>query len=124
MPSLDRGSFSPIGRLLLVTAAAVAVLAGMRVAAPIFAPVLIALVITIAWSPAAERLRERGFDPTAAAAAGIVTGLLVLGLLVALVWTSLLQLQDKLPEYQPRIAALQALFTEKIGRAACRERGE
>src|SRR5688572_33198740 len=112
MPSPDRGSFSPISRMLLAMAAAVAVLAGMRIAAPILAPVLIALVITIAWSPAAERLRERGFYPLAAAAAGIVTGLLVLGLLVAFVCPSLLLLQDKLPEYQPRIAALQAVFTE------------
>lgn len=110
----ESGSFSPIGRMLLATAAAVAVLAGMRVAAPILAPVLIALVITIAWSPAAERLRQRGFDPTAAAVAGIVTGVIVLGLLVALVWISLLQLQDRLPEYQPRIAALQAMLTEKL----------
>ncbi|HYN82908.1 MAG TPA: AI-2E family transporter [Gemmatimonadaceae bacterium] len=110
----DRGSFSPIGRMLLATAAAVAVLAGMRVAAPILAPVVIALVITIAWSPAAEWLRERGVNPTLAATAGIVAGLVVLGLLVALVWISLLQLQDKLPEYQPKIAALQATLTEKL----------
>ena len=112
MPALE--GFSSIGRMLVTVAAAVVILAGMRVAAPILAPILIALVITIAWSPGAGWLRKRGFHPTAAALAGILIGVAVVGLLVALVWSSLLQLQDKLPTYQPRIAALQALVIDKL----------
>lgn len=111
---LDRGGFSPIGRMLLTTAAAVAILAGMRAAGPILGPIFVALVITIAWNPAAEWLRERGVNPTLAALAGIVVGVAVVGLLVALVWVSVIQLQDKLPTYQPRIAALQAMLTERL----------
>ena len=38
----------------------------------------------------------------------------MIGLLVALVWISLAQLQDRLPTYQPRIEALQAMVLEKL----------
>ncbi len=110
----ERGEFSPIGRMLLITAAAVAILAGMRAAGPILGPIFVALVITIAWSPGADWLRRRGIHPTFAALAGIAIGVAVIGLLVALVWISLVQLQDRLPTYQPRIAALQAMVTEKM----------
>jgi AI-2 transport protein TqsA len=100
--------------MLVIVAAAVAILAGMRASATILAPIIVALVITIAWSPGADWLRGRGVHPTAAALAGIVAGIALLGLVVALVWISLIQLQEKLPTYQPRIAALQAMITEKL----------
>jgi len=95
-------------------ASAIAVLAGMRTAAPILGPVLIALIITIAWSPGSDWLRRRGWRPSVAALTGIVIGVAVIVLFVALVWTSLLRLQDKLPGYQPRIEALQQLITAKV----------
>ncbi len=110
----ERNGFSSIGRLLLIMAAAVAVLAGMRAAGPILGPIFVALVITIAWNPGAEWLRKRGVNATVAALAGIAVGVAVVGLVVALVWVSLTQLEDKLPTYQPRIAALQAMVTERL----------
>jgi predicted PurR-regulated permease PerM len=110
----ERGGFSPIGRMLVIVAAAVAILAGMRASATILSPIILALVITIAWNPGADWLRKRGAHPTLAALAGIVAGIAVIGLVVALVWISLIQLQDKLPTYQPRIEALQAMITEKL----------
>jgi predicted PurR-regulated permease PerM len=110
----ERSGFSPIGRMLVIVAAAVAILAGMRASSAILSPIIVALVITIAWSPGADWLRKRGIHPTAAALAGIVAGIAVLGLVVALVWISLIQLQEKLPTYQPRIAILQATITEKL----------
>jgi predicted PurR-regulated permease PerM len=100
--------------MLVVAAAAVAILAGMRAAGPILGPIFVALVITIAWNPAAEWLRKRGVNATVAALAGIAVGVAVVGLLVALVWVSLTQLEGKLPTYQPRIAALQAMVTERL----------
>jgi predicted PurR-regulated permease PerM len=105
-----------LNRLLLTMAGAIALLAGMRVAAPIVGPALVALVITIAWSPGSEWLRKRGWHPSLAALTGIVLGAIVIGLFVALVWSSLVQLQDKLPGYQPRIEALQQLIREKLSR--------
>jgi predicted PurR-regulated permease PerM len=105
---------TPFGRLLLTLAAAVAVLAGMRVAAPVIGPVFIALLITIAWSPGSNWLRSRGWPPTVAALTGIVLGVIGIMLFVALVWSSLLQLQEKLPEYQPRVASIQQTISERL----------
>ena len=112
-------ALSPLGRLLLTLAAATAVLAGMRVASPILGPVFIALMITIAWSPGADWLRARGWRPSVAALTGIVLGVLLILLFVGLVWISLIQLQDKLPGYQPRIEALQQLvqYTQELERS-------
>ncbi|MGI9044452.1 MAG: AI-2E family transporter [Gemmatimonadaceae bacterium] len=109
-----RGSLSPLTRMLLGLASAVAVLAGMRVAAPILGPVLIALMITLAWSPGSDWLRNHGWHPSLAALAGIVLGIVVIALFVGLVWVSLVQLQGKLPDYQPRIAALQEIVRQHL----------
>ena len=105
---------TPFGRLLLTLAAAVAVLAGMRVAAPVIGPVFIALLITIAWSPGSNWLRARGWPPAVAALTGIVLGVIGIVLFVALVWSSVTQLQVKLPEYQPRVAALSDAIAERL----------
>lgn len=106
--------FSSLGRFFLTIAGAIAVLAGMRIAAPILGPILIAFVITVAWSPGSEYLRKRGWHPSVAALAGIAFGVIGIALFVVLVWSSLVQLQDNLPGYQPRIAALQQLLRDKL----------
>jgi AI-2 transport protein TqsA len=105
---------SRLGRLLLTAGSAVAVLAGMRIAAPIIGPVLVALIITIAWSPGSDWLRKRGWNANAAALTGIALGIIGMALFVVLVWTSLIQLQQNLPGYQPRIEALQLVLREKL----------
>jgi len=105
---------SRIGRLLLTAASAVAVLAGMRVAAPIIGPILVALVITVAWSPGSDWLRKRGWNANAAALTGIALGIVSMALFVVLVWTSLIQLQQNIPGYQPRIEALQLVLRAKL----------
>jgi AI-2 transport protein TqsA len=110
----DTGPLGPLTRVLLSIAGAVAILAGMRVAAPILGPVLVALVITVAWSPASDYLRRHGWHPTMAALAGIVVGVLLMALFVGLVWSSLIQLQNNLPGYQPRIQAIQDLIRSKL----------
>jgi len=92
-PGVTAG-LTPFGRLLFTLAAAVAVLAGMRVAAPVIGPVFIALLITIAWSPGSNWLRARGWPPAVAALTGIVLGVIGIMLFVALAWSSLIQLQS------------------------------
>ncbi|HEX5577915.1 MAG TPA: AI-2E family transporter [Gemmatimonadaceae bacterium] len=104
----------PLTQILVAAAGAIAVLAGMRAAAPILGPIFIALVITIAWSPASQWLRRRGWRPSIAALTGIVLGIAVMALFGGLVWASLIQLQDKLPGYAPRIAAIQDLIRAKL----------
>ncbi len=114
MNETTRESITPLTRLLLTLASTIAILAGMRVAAPILGPVLIALMITLAWSPGSEWLRRRGWRPSVAALTGIVLGIFGMALFVGLVWASLIQLQGKLPGYQPRIEALQQLVRDKL----------
>jgi AI-2 transport protein TqsA len=110
----DAAPLGQLTRVLLTIAGAVAVLAGMRVAAPILGPVFIALVITVAWSPASDYLRRHGWHPTMAALTGIVVGIILMALFVGLVWSSLIQLQNNLPGYQPRIQAIQDLIRTKL----------
>lgn len=105
---------SAISRFFLTLAGAIAVLAGMRVAAPIIGPILIAFIITVAWSPGSEYLRKRGWHPSVAALMGIAFGVAAIVLFVVLMWSSVIQLQENLPGYQPRIAALQQLAREKL----------
>lgn len=109
-------SLTPFTRLLLAAASAVVVLAGIRAAAPVINPVLIALLITIAWSPGSLWLRRRGWPPTVAALTGIVVGVAIVALIGILMWSSLAQLQDKLPEYQSRVSALRDSVTQLLAR--------
>ncbi|MHB0963792.1 MAG: AI-2E family transporter [Gemmatimonadaceae bacterium] len=99
-------ALSPLTRLLLTMASVVVVLAGMRAAAPVIGPVAIALLITIAWSPASQWLQRRGWPPLVASLTGTVVGIVVIALLLLMIWSSLLQLQENLPAYEPRVAAL------------------
>lgn len=93
--------------MLLSAASVVIVLAGLRAARSVVGPVVIALLLTIAWTPAANWLRRHRWAPTVAWLTGIVLAMLFFGLFVLLVASSLGQLQDKLPYYQPRVTALQ-----------------
>lgn len=103
-------------RLLLTVASAVVVLAGMRAAAPVIGPVAIALLITIAWSPASQWLRRRGWPSIVASLTGIAVGIVVIALLALLIWSSLLQLQENLPAYEPRVESLRASINGFLSR--------
>jgi predicted PurR-regulated permease PerM len=105
---------TPFSRVVLVAASAVVVLAGMRAAAPVIGPAVIALLITIAWSPSASWLRRHGWHPTVAALAGIVLGVFCIALFGLLAWLSLVQLQTNLPGYQPRVEALRDTITHLL----------
>ncbi len=109
-------SLTPFTRLLLAAASAVVVLAGIRAAAPVINPVLIALLITIAWSPGSLWLRKRGWPPTVAALTGIVVGVAIVAMIGFLMWSSLAQLQEKLPEYQERVSSLRDSVTALLDR--------
>ena len=106
VPAPDVG-LTPLGRTLLTIASAVVVLAGLGAARPVVGPVVIALLLTIAWAPAANWLRRHRWPATIAWLTGMVLGILFVVLFVLLVASSLGQLQDKLPDYQPRVSALQ-----------------
>ncbi len=115
MPHADTSPIS-VTRLLLPLASAIIVLAGMRAAAPVIGPVLIAILITVAWSPGSRWLRDRGWPPAVAALTGIVLGVAVIALIGLLVGTSLVQLQGKLPEYQQRVEILRGSLSALLAR--------
>lgn len=114
--SLDRDTATPLSRLLLTLGSAVLVLAGIRAASPVIGPVVIALMLTIAWSPGASWLEKRGLPASVAALAGIVLGVIFVVLFALLVWSSLGQLQDKLPEYQPRVGAIRQSIVQLLAK--------
>lgn len=107
---------SPLSRLLLTLASAVAILAGMRAAASVIGPVALALLITVAWSPASTWLQRKGWPPIVASLTGTLIAIVGLALLVLLIWSSLLQLQENLPEYEPRVAALRESLNGLLAR--------
>lgn len=100
-PSQDR--FSVAGRSLLVLAAFVVVVAGMRTAEPILTPFLLAIFIATLAGPPMFALQRRGI-PGAAAMAMVLTGLVIGGLLLmVLLGSSVTDFVDRLPDYQQRL---------------------
>jgi len=110
------GESTSLARILLLSACAVVILAGIRVAAPVIGPVILALLITIAWSPGSRWLQHRGWPPALAALTGIVLGVVLIALFVVLVWSSLVQLQSRLPSYQPRVFELRGSIADLLVR--------
>jgi len=101
MPIRD---ISPPARMVIVGAAVVIVLAGIKVATPILGPFLVAVFFAMITAPAMAWLRHRGVPP-AIAAGTVVAGLI--GILVAaalFLWAAFTQFLRSLPRY---LAALE-----------------
>lgn len=111
------GAVMPRGLVILLGAgASVITVAGIRVAAWLIAPTLLALVIVIAISPVHKWLTGRGLPAWAATLALV---LLVYGVLIAfgaVVIVSLAKLATLLPHYSDRFQALVAEATHALGR--------
>ncbi len=94
--------------ILVATASFVVVVAGMRAAAALINPFLLAVFLAILFSPPLYWLQRRGV-PNALAVAIILCGFLVTSLLLmAFVGRSLNALTGQLPVYQERLATLMA----------------
>jgi AI-2 transport protein TqsA len=92
--------------LLLGTAAAVIIVAGMRAAAWLIAPALLALVIVIVVSPVHSWLRRHGFRAWMATTVLVVAVYGVLVAFAATVIISMVRLTALLPGYSDRLQAL------------------
>jgi AI-2 transport protein TqsA len=107
---------SPAG-LILALAGVTIVLYGMRYARSILAPILLAMFIVMGLSPVLDWLRRRGMPAWAAILVVLVGFLVVAGLVVGILATSLGQISSKVPVYQQnltRIASdLQAWFGDR-----------
>jgi len=94
---------TPAARYLLVAAAFVVVIAGLKAAANLVTPFLLAVFIAVLAAPALQLLRRLGL-PGWAAMLVIVALLLAVGSgVIALFTGSLNQFNAKLPEYQARL---------------------
>jgi AI-2 transport protein TqsA len=89
--------------LLLGLAAATIVLYGMRDARSVLAPILLAMFVVMGLSPVLQWLKRRGM-PSWAAILVVLVGFLVLaGLLLVILATSLGQINTKIPVYQSNL---------------------
>jgi AI-2 transport protein TqsA len=111
-------AFSAGSRYLLMTAAFVIVVAGMKAAQPILVPFLLSVFIAIISAPSMFYLQRKGL-PTAIALLLVLAAVISLLLLVAvLIGNSIDDFRQSLPQYQIRLqdqlSALISLFA-KVG---------
>ena len=100
------------GPVLLSGAALVVIVAGLRAAAPIVVPFVVATFVAMICLPALKWLQEKGL-PTWLALATITTGVVLFGLVVAgVVGTSISHMREQLPEYQRRVTELQTQLVD------------
>jgi len=108
--------FSPASRLLLVSAAVVIVIAGMKQAAPLLVPFLLSVFIAVLSLPAMLALQKRGVGESISLTI-VIAAVFIVGLLLALlVGSSVDDFSRNLPGYQQKISlqwvSLLALLAE------------
>jgi predicted PurR-regulated permease PerM len=93
----------PIRNPLVTAAAAVVIIAGMHAAASIVNIILLSFLLAMAVTPLLEWLMGKGRRPGAAVALTIIIVFLGGLALASIVGTSIAQIIDRLPEYEPRL---------------------
>lgn len=103
-----RGRTLDPGRVLPRLASLVVVIAGLRAAAPLIVPLLLAVFLAILSLPLLEWLTRRRVPAAVASLAAVLVNLLVLMALGALVAGSVRDFTEAAPRYQGRLALLGA----------------
>lgn len=99
---------SPAVRTIVVSAAVIILLGGMKLASGLLSPIIFAVFVAILCLPIMRWLQRKGL-PTWAALLLLIVGVLALGVaLIAFIYLSLSQVRDRLPAYQEQLAALGA----------------
>jgi AI-2 transport protein TqsA len=96
----------PGGRFLILMAAAVIVVAGLRAGAPILVPFSFALFLAILSLPVMLWLQGKGVPTPFAIVLAVLLDLAILGIVILLATQSLADLQDRLPGYASRFNAI------------------
>ncbi len=105
---------SPIARFLLLTAAFIIVVAGMRAAAAILEPFLLSLFIAVLCSPFLAALNRRGV-PNGISILLIMGVIVLAGLAVGMVVGSSIQgFRDDIPEYQARLQGITGQVLQRL----------
>jgi len=100
--------WGPGARFLMVLAASVVVIAGLRAAAPILLPFFLALFLAILSLPIMIALQRMRVPTPLAILLAVLVDIAILGMVVLLASQSVTELQSRLPAYAQR---LQNLFT-------------
>lgn len=109
-----RPVFSPVGRFMLLAAAFVVIVAGMRVASPLLVPFLLAIFISVLCSPPLTWLQNRGV-PNALAILLIMLIIVGAGSLLGSIFTrSLSDFAADMPVYTARLEAVADDFALKL----------
>lgn len=105
---------SPVARFLLVMAAFIIVVAGMRAAESLLVPFLLSLFIAVIVTPLLSWLNNRGV-PNWLSILLIVLGIIVIGFFIgAIVGSSINSFRSDLPEYQTRLLAVSDGLQQKL----------
>jgi len=103
---------SPAARFLIVAAAFVVLIAGMRVASELLVPFMTAIFVAVICMPPIKMLRDKGI-PNGLAVAIVVLLLVIVALaLGAIFGSTAAQFAEDVPIYQLRLSRMQAGFFE------------
>lgn len=97
-------SFSPASRGLIVTAALIIVIAGMKLAAAILVPFLLAIFIAVISYPLMRKLQDIGLPESLSLFLVIVLVILIGSSLMILIGSSLTEFSQTVPEYRQKIS--------------------
>jgi len=100
--------FSKAARLLVVGASFVVVIAGMRLAAPILVPFLLALFLALLCLPVVRWMHEKRVPDSLAVPAVLVLALIVSALVLSVLAASMTDFAAHVPTYAERVRAMQA----------------
>ncbi len=98
-------SFSSASRILIVTAALVIVIAGMKAAAPLLVPFLLAVFIAVISFPLMSKLQQSGLSKGLSVAVVILLVVVIGFGLTVLVGSSVTDFSRSIPQYQEKISA-------------------
>ena len=98
-------SFSPTSRTLIVSAALVIVIAGMKYAAPLLVPFLLSVFIAVISFPLMSSLQQKGLPKGLALTVVILVVISIGFMLTVLIGSSLTDFSQALPSYQQKISA-------------------
>jgi predicted PurR-regulated permease PerM len=109
-----QSGISPVARFLLIVAAFVIVVAGMRAAESLLVPFLLSLFIAVIVTPLLSWLDRRGV-PNWLSILIIIVFIVIIGFFIgAIVGSSINSFREDLPEYQARLLALSDGLLQKL----------
>lgn len=107
---------SPAVRAIVVSAAVVLLLGGMKLASRLLSPIIFAIFVAVLCLPIVRWLQRKGL-PVWASLLLLIVGVLALGVALTLfIFLSLGQVRDQLPAYQAQLVALRGQIEARLAR--------